>query len=183
MSRFVSCVAVSALAVVVGCNASFGAPDVIDAGFVDCDAGVPVDVVLDDGQCVPLNQEVIEGEGEGETDDPDRRDANCAQLVTKTCGAAAECGNDPGCVAADLVSRFEPERCSDARSDNVGFPPCTGGACDRLVDKVCGATCTDAPGCTPAQTLLTRSDDGDASASASCASALSDETLFPPCAE
>lgn len=181
MSRSVCFVAVSALVVIVGCNAELGAVDDIDAGFVDCDAGVPVEVVLDDGQCVPESAAVAEGEGE--SDVPEPRDAVCAELIIKTCGVGAECSNDPGCVAADLVSRFEPERCFDARGDNVGFPPCTGGACDRLVDKVCGATCTDAPGCTPAQTLQTRSDDGDTSASASCASALSDETLFPPCAE
>ena len=75
-----------------------------------------------------------------------------------------------------------------ALSDTRSFPPCQEGACDRLVTKVCGAVddaaaaCIDAPACTPAQTLRSRADDdADVSAETSCGSALSDESLFPPC--
>ena len=170
----------AAIACVVGCAGS-SSGDEADAGFIPCDGGFEGEgdvLVVDAGECAqPRNLSAAEGEGEGSlTDDP-----GCATLRTKTCGAADECVADPGCVAADLTARFEPEACSAGIADNRSFPPCTGGSCDRLVVKVCGVACTDAPGCAPAQTLQTRADDGDVSAEASCGSALSDESLFPPC--
>ena len=163
-------------AFVVGCRALEGGEP--DAGFEPC---APVDGVVDAGEC-PAESDGVDVDGG--SDRPTDEDA-CADLLVKTCGAEGQCGDDPGCKAADLTSRFEPEKCFDALAANGTFPACTGGSCDRLVDKVCGVapatTCATAPGCGPAQTLQQRADDGDASAQSSCGAALSDEGLFPPC--
>ena len=145
---------------------------------VPCDAGPGVEGVLDAGFCAPAPEAAVDFD----SGLPGQNDAlACEPLVLATCGAAGECTEDPGCVAAGLLQRFEPESCDAALGDARSFPPCTQGACDRLVDKVCAVGCLDAPGCTPAQTLQARADDGDASAEGSCGTALADESLFPPC--
>ncbi len=170
-----------------GCLADgAGLSDELDGGFAPCDGGFAGNgdaVVVDAGECaVPLDS-VFDGEGEG-AQVPEDNAAVCAALVAKACGDAGECADDGSCAAADLTARFEPENCDEGLADNATFPACTAGSCDRLVEKVCGPApqaCAEAPGCGPATTLSARSDDGDASAEASCGSALSDEALFPPC--
>ena len=109
--------------------------------------------------------------------------ADCLPLVSKTCGAANECGADPGCVAASLVNDFAPERCTAAFNDNRSYPACSLGSCVELVNKVCGTddSCNPSPPCDPALILKARADDGDVSANASCGQALVDEVLFPRC--
>jgi hypothetical protein len=166
--------------VTVACgNGSFAQED------VPCD---PVEGVADAGFCV---ERVGDG-GEGESDAPDggtpnpaNFEAECAALVEATCGESDACTDDPGCVAAELLARFEPERCPDALGDARSFPPCSLGTCVVLAAKVCGgappAACEDAPACAPVRALEARADDGDVSANESCASALADEVLFPPC--
>lgn len=145
---------------------------------VPCEA---VEGVADAGFCTPeLGAEVDDG-GEGEST---RGDA-CPGLLVTTCGVNDECREDPGCVAADLLARFEPEGCAEAAADPRSFPPCALGNCAVLASRVCGgeapAACEEAPGCAPARELQRRADDGDASADAACAQALADETLFPAC--
>jgi hypothetical protein len=122
-------------------------------------------------------------DGEDETEGAET--PACARLRQQSCGPARECERDPGCVAADLVARFEPERCEEAASDPRSFPACSLGACQLLSNRVCGgappSTCEDAPGCAPARELLRRADAGDADAEASCVQALTDETVFSTC--
>ncbi len=142
---------------------------VVDAGFCDEDLFSGIDLDGGDGGSPPEN---------------DARVA-CDTLITSTCGEGDICRQDPGCVAADLLSRFEPQRCAEALGDARGFPPCALGTCARLAAKVCGgdapASCEGAPGCAPARALEARAGEGDVSANESCASALADEVLFPPC--
>jgi len=179
----VSCVArvallLSLLAVVAACADSVGdsfeppaevpcegAEGVVDAGF--CPAELAADGDLDGGP-----------------GDTPRGDA-CPGLLLATCGINNECAEDPGCVAADLLARFEPERCAEAAADPRSFPVCALGNCELLASRVCGgdapAACEEAPACAPARELERRADGGDASADASCAQALADETLFPAC--
>ena len=167
---------VSLLAVCAGCVVEgAGSDDEREGDIVPCETDNP-DATVDAGFCV----------GELVTDEPDRpRGDACGALLLSTCGAVNECQRDPGCVAADLVARFEPDRCPAAAGDTRSFPPCSLGTCTLLTTKVCGAgspgSCEDAPGCAPAQALESRAADGDASADASCAQALADETLFPGC--
>jgi hypothetical protein len=146
----------------------------VDAGF--CDVDLITGREFDDG-------------GDG-TDDAA---AACPALLVSACGESGECARDPGCVAADLTARFEPERCAEAAADARAYPPCELGTCAVLKDKVCGVAppdappgddaraCADAPGCAPVMELAARADEGDVSADASCAQALSDEVLFPAC--
>lgn len=185
-SRFLLGSLLGLIAVCLGCNIGIG-----DGRFLDevpCDAGLDAAAlelldggVFDAGFCeVPENNGAVDLDDAGGTPAFDA-EVECAPLITATCGPLGECAQDPACVAADLLLRFEPERCAAALGDARSFPPCTQGACDRLVDKVCATACVDVPACTPAQTLQERSDDGDLSAETSCGSALSDESLFPPC--
>ncbi len=151
------------------------------------------------------NQALSGGEGEAETEEEDPSPATgegespnqdaviCLPLILKTCGAEGDCETQPGCVAAHLTADFAQDRCDAALSDNVGFPSCTAGACERLVVKVCGTEgkvegkgepvgrCDDAPSCSLAATLQSRVATGDVSAEDSCGSALTDEGLFPGC--
>ena len=157
----------------VACDAGLGGAELeaLDGGAFDA------------GFCGASGAESVADADAGVEVSTDTPAIACDPLVVTTCGPANECSEDPGCVAADLLRRFEPERCAAAEADARSFPPCTAGACDRLVDKVCGdaGACLDAPSCTPSQTLQTRSDDGDVSAETSCGTALSDESLFPRC--
>ena len=167
----------SVLSVCLGCVTGGGGSDSAsdddrEAGTVPCDNP---DDAIDAGFC----------EAPQELDGPGPRGDACAALLLSTCGADNECSRDPGCVAADLVARFEPERCAGAAGDTRSFPPCSLGTCTVLATKVCGpevpGNCEDAPGCSPARALEARAAGGDASADDSCAQALSDETLFPNC--
>lgn len=129
-----------------------------------------------------------EGEGEGpeaggETCDagecaPADGDLTCGTLIDVTCGTSAECSEDPGCVAATLLAEFRPAECSAAILDVRSYPRCTTSSCDDLVARVCGigGECQAASACGPAQQLRERADSG-----ASCAAALTDQTLFPQC--
>lgn len=167
----------SVLAVVVGCTGTLG--DGFEAPDVPCEAA---DGVVDAGFC-PAE---LAADGDLDGGDPETPRGNaCPDLLLATCGLNDECREDPGCVAADLLARFEPEGCAEAAADPRSFPPCVLGNCELLASRVCGgdapATCEDAPGCAPARELQRRADDGDASADASCAQALADETLFPAC--
>ncbi|MDP2342890.1 MAG: hypothetical protein Q8O67_18185 [Deltaproteobacteria bacterium] len=178
-----SCFVLALLSMCVGC-ADFGLRGAdlevpCDAGLGDAElAALDGGVILDAGFCAPP-----EVSGDNDPLNNPVPPADCAPLLVATCGPLNECAEDPGCTAATLLERFEPESCAAAEGNARSFPPCTEGACDRLVRKVCGDAdaCADAPSCTPSQTLQTRSDDGDVSAEASCGSALSDESLFPPC--
>ena len=113
----------------------------------------------------------------------------CEALVAQTCGET--CGESPGCAAATLLQRYEPERCAEALADSQTFPTCELGNCDTLVAKVCGddVQCLDAPGCAPALELQTRATDPDAEqveleqAAAECLQALEDDVIFASCAE
>lgn len=179
------------LALTAACGANFGD----GVGLEDCDAGLSDDEIFElealaDGgvvdfqalcaENVPIGRDVDGGEGAF-------TDAEaCAALVQKTCGDGALCAEDPGCVAATLQSRFEPEGCTDALGDARSFPACAQGTCDQLTQKVCGdddtaGACEDSPGCEPARVLQRRVEDGDVSAEQSCASALADESIFPAC--
>jgi hypothetical protein len=166
------------LAVVVGCT-GVGLGDGFAAPEVPCE---PVDGVADAGFCAAeLGADVDAADG-----GPERAEGDaCAGLLLTACGLTDECREDPGCVAADLLARFEPERCAEAAADPRSFPPCALGNCTVLASRVCGgeapAACEDAPGCVPARELERRAAEGDASADASCAQALADETLFPAC--
>ena len=146
---------------------------------VPCEAG---EGVIDAGFCE--EERATEGEVDGGADDTPRGLA-CPGLLEATCGLNNECAQDPGCVAADLLARFEPDRCAEAAADPRSFPPCALGNCELLANAVCGgdapAACEDAPACAPARELQRRAGEGDASADASCAQALADETLFPAC--
>ena len=160
------------LAVVVGCAGTLG--ESVDAPEIPCEAA---EGVVDAGFC-PGENTLDNGESDG-------GDA-CRSLVLATCGVNSECVEDPGCVAADLLVRFEPERCPEAAADPRSFPACALGNCEVLARHVCGdgvipAACEEAPPCAPARELQRRADDGDASVDASCAQALADETLFPAC--
>ncbi len=121
------------------------------------------------------------GPCEGGGDTPRGRD--CGQLVLATCGLLDECRQDPGCVAASLLAEFRPEDCAGAREDLRSYPPCVASACDELVSRVCGVddACASASACAPARTLFERAEAGDQNAPASCAQALTDQTLFPLC--
>jgi len=155
---------------------------------VPCPTDGGVDPSVDAGFCVAEELGAQEYDA-GEHGFPPEADAvACAALVASACGASNECARDPGCVAADLTSRFEPERCAEAAADARSYPPCQLGTCAILVDKVCGVAddvgaraCAGAPGCVPALELATRADDGDVAADDSCAQALADEVLFPSC--
>jgi hypothetical protein len=109
----------------------------------------------------------------------------CGQLRSQSCGPSGECERDPGCVAATLLARFEPQRCAEAAADPRSFPPCSLGPCQLLTSRVCGgappALCESAPACAPARELLRRAEAGDPDAAASCAQALTDEVVFPVC--
>lgn len=161
------------LLVVVGCAGGLNdGPD--GPARVPCEAG---EGVVDAGFCDP---DALEGR-----DPEDPRGNPCPGLLLATCGLDNECAEDPGCVAADLLVRFEPERCAEAAADPRSFPACALGNCEVLASRVCGAgvppACEQAPACAPARELQRRAADGDASADASCAQALADETLFPGC--
>jgi hypothetical protein len=163
----------SVLAVVVGCTGTLG--DGLEAPDVPCESAA---VVVDAGFCPA---ELFTDGGP----DPSSRGDACPGLLLATCGINNECAEDPGCVAADLLVRFEPERCAEAAADPRSFPVCALGNCELLASRVCGgdapAACEDAPACAPARELERRADGGDASADAACAQALTDETLFPAC--
>lgn len=144
----------------------------------------------------------LDGEGEGEgaeenageelggdcdggpcTDGETPRERDCGQLVIATCGAVNECNDDPGCVAANLLSEFRPADCGAALTDVRSYPRCSSSSCEQLVERVCGLDngCASSAACAPARQLLERADAGDNDAAASCAAALTDETLFPLC--
>lgn len=148
--------------------------------FVPCADGV--DAGVDAGFCDPTELATDGPDGGGQLE---QDDIACAALRVSACGENDECLRDPGCVAADLVARFEPERCAEAAGDARSFPPCELGNCTVLTDRVCGlgeaGACEDAPACAPARELARRADGGDVSADASCAQALADEALFPSC--
>ena len=147
-----------------------------------------------------------EGEGEGEGDpatgnsrcddvsNPCSLDqtalASCTSLIDLTCGTS--CTESPSCNAAHLLFRHEPESCADALNHPLTYAPCVVSTCETLMNKVCGGTtpsdgCASNPGCGPATTLYQRTTSGASSAAqvseaeASCASALSDESVFAPC--
>jgi hypothetical protein len=113
---------------------------------------------------------------------------DCGPLLQRTCG---ECADSPACEAATLVARYEPQRCSEAMSDERRFPGCTARACDELMRRVCGGptpteACASNPGCGPAEVLFKRSQVSESTAKveqaeASCASALTDDVVFAPC--
>jgi hypothetical protein len=167
------------LAVVVGCTGALG--DEFDAPAEEVPCAF-VEGVVDAGFCPA--ELAADGDLDGGDPSTPRGDA-CPGLLLATCGVNNECAEDPGCVAADLLVRFEPERCPEAAADPRSFPVCALGNCEVLASRVCGgdapAACEDAPACGPARELQRRADDGDASADASCAQALADETLFPAC--
>ncbi len=184
-----SCFVVGLLTLCTGCDplAGGGLFDRVpcDAGLADTDVEALDGGVFDAGFCFAGADGNGGGGGGGDEADggePTRKVApDCTPLLTTTCGPGGECAEDPGCVAATLLQRFEPESCEAAESDARSFPPCTQATCDELVAKVCGTVCVDAPGCAPAQILQARAQGGDVSAVSSCGSALSDESLFPPC--
>jgi len=179
MRRFVCVLA----AFVASCTVGPG--DAPEPEFIPCEVDdVDGGVVVDAGFC---ENPAFLGEGNDDDAGPDGNprddEADCVALVIKTCGAAAECGPDPGCVAAGLAQDFAAERCTAALDDNRGYPACVVGSCAELVDKVCGVdnACAASPSCDPALELRERADDGDTSARTSCGQALADEVIFPRC--
>lgn len=146
-----------------------------------------------------LSANAFEGEGEGEergADEefgegacdagdctPDAAESRCNDLVDVTCGGAAECSEDPGCVAATLLREYRPEGCEAALADVRSYPRCAASNCDELVGRVCGVDdrCASSSACAPARDLQARAEAGDTNATASCAAALTDQTLFPQC--
>ncbi len=134
-----------------------------------------------------------EGEGEGASEEvadggcdgcsPDAESSTCDDLVDVTCGGGAECSEDPGCVAATLLQTYQPEGCAAALTDVRSYPRCAASNCDELVVRVCGVDdrCTSSSACAPARELQGRAEAGDTNATASCAAALTDQTLFPQC--
>ncbi len=170
MRAFFVCSSLVLISLCVGCLVR------TDGSACDPDAG-------DAGDCQELNPEADRSDGgDGGVGSPAVDD--CTVLLSKACGVANECAADPGCQAASLVTRFEPERCASALSDNRGYPTCAAGSCDELVAKVCGSTnaCDADAACEPATVLRERADDGDVSAANSCGQALADELVFPRCA-
>lgn len=161
------------------------------------DGGPDLDSGDEEGDCVPGGVDAGPGDPlDGGPCPPGFSAGGCEELVAQTCGAI--CLESPGCAAAQLVAQYEPERCADALADSQTFPPCEGGNCDTLVDKVCGADddddltplpCAEAPGCAPALELRTRASDPDASqdeleqAANECLQALEDDVIFSACTE
>jgi hypothetical protein len=116
--------------------------------------------------------------------------AICDELVARTCTLDGElaCEEEPGCVAAQVLAEFAPDRCADGL-DNPSFPACVASACETLVLRACGAgdpgLCEDSVGCAPSRTLLERAVGEDEaareSAERSCNDALQDDVFFPAC--
>jgi hypothetical protein len=123
---------------------------------------------------------------------------DCTPLLAKTCGddeTDARCAQSPACAAAQLLEEFAPDRCAEAESNDVSFPPCEASPCEVLVERVCGVSesgapqgpCEDAAGCAPARALLAQSTEADAGiqrqdeAFQTCQFALTDGVYFPPC--
>lgn len=178
------CVVVVVLAMVPGCPAgSFALDETVPCEVAD--GGVPDGSIVDAGFCDSEGVGIDRGLDGGENENPADAEQACAALRLSTCGQSNECERDPGCVAADLVARFEPERCAESAGDARSFPACALGNCTVLASRVCGVgspgACEDAPGCDPARELARRADSGDVSADTSCAQALADEALFPSC--
>jgi hypothetical protein len=117
------------------------------------------------------------------------QDRVCAGLLARTC---VGCEKSPSCAAATLLAQYESERCLEAEQDEQTFPSCTASACSELMNRVCGGTapreeCADNPGCPPATVLWGRATSSEATtaeiaaALSSCATALTDESVFAPC--
>lgn len=114
----------------------------------------------------------------------------CLALVERSCEPS--CQDAPGCAAAELTQRWEPDACAAALEDAQTFPTCTASPCDTLVERTCGGLeptpeCVDSPGCSPSQVLRQRATDPAASsgeiadAVAACAQALEDAVVFSAC--
>ena len=124
----------------------------------------------------------------------DRIEAECRDLVQRTCGAengGPSCGGSSACYAAELLSTYEPAGCAAALLDSQRFPSCNYSVCEALVVRVCGAldgtgACETATGCSPAQNLYERSLQTDDATEAeraleSCRAALEDDVVFYAC--
>ena len=142
-----------------------------------------------------------------------RANSVCVSLAIKVCGFNGECNDSAACSPARQLMKLERDeisqnpaaetqtsaQCREALANETFFTRCrkkrvssTPTACQRLVSSICGTDgqCSDNPGCSPAQQLLTmenqereasRDPERPTYTSRKCSEALKGSDFFTPC--